>query len=259
MSSLRESFAARQTFAARIQQQPLGFSVILHLLPGILILIFYILVGPLVVNAGYPSIVALTLAILFILVPFELGLLLFVGNRRNKRTSLSGVVLYREPIPAWQYVIYVVPLVAWSYVVFNLLFPSIDQSIQSSLFSWLPGWFSYNLSSQSLAQYSKNALVITFILLVVLNGIVGPIVEELYFRGYLLPRISRYGIGAIFINVVLFSLYHFFTPWQFFTRIVALLPMVYIVQAKKNIYIGMITHVLVNLGGLILSASLFLR
>jgi membrane protease YdiL (CAAX protease family) len=259
MSTLRESFAARQTYTARIQQQPLGFSIVLHLLPGILVLIFYLIVGPLVVRAGYPSVVAIMLAILFIMLPFELGLLLFVGNRRNKRTSLEGVVLYREPIPIWQYFIYVIPLVAWSFLVVGVLFPPVDKFIMSNLFSWLPDWFIIRNTPESMAAYSKNALLVTYILLIIFNGIVGPIVEELYFRGYLLPRISRYGFGAVIINVVLFSLYHFFTPWGFFSRIVALTPMVWAVQARRNIYIGIFTHILVNLGGLILGASLFLR
>ena len=38
-------------------------------------------------------------------------------------------------------------------------------------------------------------------------------VEEMYFHGYLLPRISRLGAWAPLVNTVLFSLYHFFTPW----------------------------------------------
>jgi membrane protease YdiL (CAAX protease family) len=39
------------------------------------------------------------------------------------------------------------------------------------------------------------------------------VVEEMYFRGYLLPRISRLGAWAPLVNTVLFSLYHLFTPW----------------------------------------------
>jgi hypothetical protein len=35
-----------------------------------------------------------------------------------------------------------------------------------------------------------------------------------YFRGHLLPRIDRFGRGAPVLNAVLFSLYHFWTPWQ---------------------------------------------
>lgn len=56
---------------------------------------------------------------------------------------------------------------------------------------------------------------------------------------------------APLINVLLFSLYHLWTPWQNLERIVALLPLVYVSWWKKNIYLSMIAHVLLNtLGGL---------
>jgi membrane protease YdiL (CAAX protease family) len=58
----------------------------------------------------------------------------------------------------------------------------------------------------------------------VVNAVAGPVVEEVYFRGYLLPRISRFGAWAPLINTVLFSVYHFFTPWQNVGRILGLLP-----------------------------------
>jgi hypothetical protein len=45
---------------------------------------------------------------------------------------------------------------------------------------------------------------------------------------------------------VLFSLYHFFTPWQLVGRILVLLPMVYAVWWRRNIYIGMVVHCLGN-------------
>jgi hypothetical protein len=48
----------------------------------------------------------------------------------------------------------------------------------------------------------------------VFNGLVGPITEELYFRGFLLPRIDRYGIWAPVLNTFLFSIYHVWTPWR---------------------------------------------
>ena len=53
----------------------------LHLLPGALITAFYFIAAPLVMRAGYPSIMALLLAILLILIPFELGYLLYEGKR----------------------------------------------------------------------------------------------------------------------------------------------------------------------------------
>ena len=73
-----------------------------------------------------------------------------------------------------------------------------------------------------------------------------PIVEELYFRGYLLPRMARWGNWAPLINVVLFSLYHFWLPWETLNRIITLLPIVFVVQWKRNIYLSILVHCLLN-------------
>ena len=80
----------------------------------------------------------------------------------------------------------------------------------------------------------------------VVNAVTGPVVEEVYFRGYLLPRISRFGVWAPLLNTVLFSVYHFFTPWQNAGRILGLLPIAYAAWWKRNIYVSMGAHVLGN-------------
>ena len=84
------------------------------------------------------------------------------------------------------------------------------------------------------------------------NAVAGPILEEVYFRGYLLPRISRFGAWAPLINTVLFSIYHFFTPWQNIGRIIGLLPMIYATWWKRSIYVSMGAHVLGNVSVMLL-------
>jgi membrane protease YdiL (CAAX protease family) len=91
-----------------------------------------------------------------------------------------------------------------------------------------------------------NYLKITVILVILFNGFLGPIVEEIYFRGYLLPRTSVFGKLAPLVNGIIFSVYHFFTPWQNITRIIGLTPMVYSVWINKDIRIGIIVHCLGN-------------
>ena len=95
---------------------------------------------------------------------------------------------------------------------------------------------------ENLDQYSPASLLLVGILQLVVGMIPGPLVEELYYRGYLLPRISRLGKWAPLINTVLFSLYHFTSLWQNPSRIIAFLPMVYAVWWKKNVYLGIIVH-----------------
>jgi uncharacterized protein len=219
-------------------------SAVLHLLPGALITLFYVLLAPIVRELGFPALMAIFLAILFVLIPFELGYLLYESRRLNGDLSLRGVVLYREPVSPAQLAGLVVALFVWSGIVAVLLYPPLDEFFLGNFFSWLPDWF---FLTESFAAYSTGALLVTWALGLVLNGLAGPVVEELYFRGYLLPRLSRLGALAPLANTVLFSLYHFLTPWQNVGRILGLLPMVYAVWWKRDIRIGIVVHCLGNL------------
>jgi len=214
------------------------------LLPGVFITAFYFLAAPLVVRAGYPSLLALLLAILLILIPFELGYLLFEGKRTTGRFSLHTVVLYRDPLPLWNYLLFVPVLLVWMLAVFALLAP-VDRYIAHTFFSWLPDWSLPATSLATVSEYPQGVLVVLFLAELVLS-IAGPLVEELYFRGYLLPRLPASRTWAPLLNALLFSLYHFFSPWQNLSRIIAILPFVYVVSWKRNIYIGMITHAAFN-------------
>jgi hypothetical protein len=69
----------------------------------------------LVGRLGFPTIFAASLSILLVLVPLELGYLLYQGRRRNGRLSLAGIVRYREPMPIWQYALFVPLVIFWYY------------------------------------------------------------------------------------------------------------------------------------------------
>lgn len=75
----------------------------------------------------------------------------------------------------------------------------------------------------------------------------------------LLPRISRLGSWAPFLNSVLFSVYHFFTPWQNPLRIMALTPVFYAVWQRKNIFLGIIVYCPMNLAGSLMLLMTILR
>jgi uncharacterized protein len=222
-------------------------TLVLHLLPGALITVFYVGVAPFVRSLGFPSIMAIYLAVAFVLVPFELGYLWYRARRTG--APFGSIVLYRQPVPRGQFVALVAGLFAWSGLAFVFLFPPLDGFFIDRVFFWLPEWFFFD---ENFGQYTTAALLITWVTGLLLNGVVGPVVEELYFRGYLLPRISRFGAWAPFLNTVLFSLYHFFTPWQNIGRIIWLLPLVYATWWKRNIYLTMAVHVLGNIAGLLL-------
>jgi membrane protease YdiL (CAAX protease family) len=229
------------------QQHSLRKSIFLHLFPGVLIVLFYSLIVQAVRSQGYPSTFAIFLSILIVLIPFEIGWLLYEGKKKNGKLSFTNIVVYREKVPVIQFIALAIVVLVWSSLSLGIS-AATDSYFISNLFSWVPKWFFIN---EDLAKYSKDALRVTILLGFILNGFLGPITEELYFRGYLLPRISRYGKWAPVLNTLLFSLYHFFTPWQNLGRIIGTLPFSIVAQWKKNIYISMVAHILGNTLGML--------
>ena len=216
-------------------------SIILRLLPGALLLVFFVLAGAIMKNLGLPIRFAAMLGVLLVLIPFELGVLFYEGKKRNGRLSLKGIVVYRERIPLWQYFLWVPLLVVWSSIGALLLSPFGDFLVKT-VFSWLPTWFIYSDNSGT----SRIILVVMVTVFGIAN-VSAAIVEELYFRGYLMPRLSRIKGWAPLVNTVLFALQHFLTPWQQPFIILGVLPQAYLVYKKRNIYLGILAHSILNL------------
>ena len=96
-----------------------------------------------------------------------------------------------------------------------------------------------------LSQYSPSFLRVIGVLFT-LSITLGGLVEELYFRGYLLPRMEALGGWAPFLIVLLFSLYHFWSPWENAVRLLALTPWVYATWRARNLYLALLIHGVIN-------------
>jgi membrane protease YdiL (CAAX protease family) len=221
----------------QIEKHSTTQSVILHLLPGILVGCFYFSARQPVANLGYPSVVALILAFAFILIPIELGYLLYQGKKKTGRFTLQGIISYRNSIPWWQYLVWVLFIFIAVGAIFTLLKP-VDAFLQGRLFFWMPEP-NYGIDG----NYSRKILIVTYSMVLIFIAVLSPLVEELYFRGYLLPRVK--GKFASLFHSFLFAAQHVFTPWMIITRTLGLLPLLFGVK-KKNIYIGIIVHILCN-------------
>lgn len=196
-------------------QHSLLKSFLLHILPGALVTISFVLLKSISDSMGYPSLLAFLLAILLIDIPVLLGIMFFEGRKQNGKLSLEGVVLYREKIPWGKFALIFIGAFVGVYLLIMLVTP-VNAFLTERLFSGLPKWIFLEEQSQYLA-YAKNVLVITFTFQLVLTGIVLPWIEELYFRGFLLPRISRYKGWAPVIGGFFFGLYHMWQPFGFLT------------------------------------------
>lgn len=130
------------------------------------------------------------------------------------------------------------------YVLLTLITPLIA-FLTERLFSGLPEWIFLDEQSQYLA-FAQDILIITFVFQLVVTGIILPWVEELYFRGYLLPRISRYQWFAPIISGLFFGLYHSWQPFGFFTVFLLGAALSFIVMGKRDIRLSSSLHISAN-------------
>jgi membrane protease YdiL (CAAX protease family) len=94
------------------------------------------------------------------------------------------------------------------------------------------------------------------VLQLLVDGLAAPIVEELYFRGFLLPRVAYLGSWAPLVNVALFTVQHWWQPYNWLQIFLIMLPLVYLVWWQRSIWIAVAMHCAGNsIGALIALAN----
>jgi len=224
-------------------------SIIYHLYPGVIITLCFIILTPYIIHHVPPQ---LSLLISFIIaaIPLLVAHLLAVKKKENFESILQ-VNGYRNRLKNGKLIIYTFGLVGFAFLVWSVTQP-LDKIITANLFTWLPTWYTV----QDFNGYGKESIQVTLVLNLILNGFLAPLVEELYFRGYLLPRMVAWGKWAFVLNAVLFSLYHFWQPYIYLTLIISLLPMTWMVWKTKDLRLAILTHCLLNITGALLSFGL---
>lgn len=229
---------------SKTERLPAWKTVFLHLFPGLLALVVFTLIARPVESMGYPSIMPWLISVSLTIIPFELGYLYYEGRRRNGRPSLDGVILYRQPLKAGQVVLWTVLTFLLVLVLFILSGPIMNY-LETVVFAWLPDWFMMDIGVEG-GGFSKSALLILNIASIFVFMVGIPIVEEMYFRGYLLPRLAHLGLWAIPVNAFLFALYHFTTPWVLVSRFLIALPLAYSAYRKQNLLPAILVHFIAN-------------
>jgi uncharacterized protein len=146
-----------QDSGAIYEQHSVARTLVLHLLPGVLILVFFVAVAPILWSLGFPPVMAVYLASVFVIIPFEVGYLIY--QARKNSTSLGNMVLYRQPVPRGQFLALVGALFVWGFIIAAPLAP-VDFLVKENLFSWLPGRL--DVTSGHFAQFSTTFLLITW-------------------------------------------------------------------------------------------------
>lgn len=241
MKALASRRPARALIDSEVEPHSLGKCLFLHLAPGIANVAATLLGLATFWNPSLPP--ELFFGVFtnaFVLIPMQLGYLCYLAKKRhNLGWSLEGIVVFNQPVSWSRYFIWVPAILVPTAVIFTALEPithRLETLIGVSVFA------KYQMTGVS------EVTGIVLFANIVLTGILVPITEELYFRGYLLPRMpSQLGRLKPAAHSLLFSMYHFDTPWMIPVRTLGILPLIYTAVHTHSVGPGIVAHCLVNL------------
>jgi membrane protease YdiL (CAAX protease family) len=136
-------------------------------------------------------------------------------------------------------------LAGWFFVVLVAWMAGLDRWLANRAFGWFPDDIRQFATLEGSAPQGL-ALVLLFVIAFAFNGFAGPIVEEMYFRGHLMPRLERYGKAAPVISTTLFALDHVWTPWRWPAILVGFSPIAWQARKGRSIYVSMTAHLMIN-------------
>lgn len=220
--------------------------LVYHFYLGVVILMVYLMIGKMIIDMGYPGLTTLLLIELFVLTPIVMIHLTWKGKILNGTFSLKNVIGFDEKLSFGQYIKWSIIGVIGCTVIYVPLFP-VGLYLRENVFFWLPQWY----FDPTFGTNNIELIANTFLIAIFVDGLLAPIVEEVFFRGYLLPRMSYLKKWTPIVNGTLFGLYHFWQPHNYLAIIGVGIILSYIVWKKKNVYLGIIIHCTINIIGAI--------
>ena len=221
-------------------------------------LLLYIFIPTAVLSLSYlilghycsmPHILLFCILGTFTLVPIELGIILSAGKKENGSFSLKSAFVGQEKVPVWKIVLIAFLLFCLAGLLSITVAPlenTILAPVRQAVLNRLPVGFDWQ-NIGYVKTFPKSVLIVTCVYYGIFNVIIGPVTEELFFRGYLTSHFKKQNSLTPILIVILFSLYHFWLPFNNVFRILVFGPAAFIAYKKKNIYISMCFHCMCNL------------
>lgn len=226
----------------------------LQLLPGVAMLVAFVPIAAWFGRLGLPSFLALAVAILIADVPTSWYIILSRTRRETGgRFHFAAAFPWHAKIPSWQYILIGLPVIVFGVVMIGGVTPAISSAIRDVVAPDVPHWFLLEPDPRMFAALSRPVLIIMWLtMLFVFTGL-GGITQELFSRGFLLPRTAHWGWWAPAFNAVLFGVFHLNAPWSWPGFVILALPWAYLVWWRHSIKIGLFGHV-----GMLLLQSLMM-
>jgi membrane protease YdiL (CAAX protease family) len=223
-------------------------SILFHLLPGLILTLVFTVSAYIFRDLGIPAYFFLELSVLLFLLPYVVVFLRAKVKDEGVKNMLE-LFPYRQKLPWWEYLVWIIACMAIMILVFMTIGKVLDPLIKEYFFSRLPAYLDVTDIARNPTHYSQAWILTVWILGIFTTTLIGPFIEELYFRAYLFPRIKSRPILMILFGALLFSAYHLFSPWMLVTRFIALLPLYFIVWRRRNFWLGVYAHCLLNFFG----------
>ena len=213
-----------------------------HFYVGVIMTTFYVWISPLIIDAGFPGISVLLMAEVLILAPIVLGHLAL--SAKKSASTFSEIIPFQERLSSRSFLKWFFIGLAGCFIVYVPLYP-VGQLIKANWFAWLPEWY----FNPSYGTDNVQLIANTFLLGILIDGFVGPVAEEFFFRGYLLPRMSFLKGWAPVVNGALFGMYHFWQPHNVLGTMAVGIVLSFVAWKTKNVYVSMAVHCAINVLG----------
>ena len=209
---------------------------LLAFIPSLIAMIIYVFLGKM--QNTLPSILLFLLCAGVIVFPFQIYIIY-----KNKANLINN-----KKLKWWQLILLIGLLFGFTGLMITIITP-LEHSLLSNIIDKIneitPNYFSWDASN--LSNYSNTMIIITCVFYFLLNVIIYPIIEEFFFRGVLTNKLRKYGyLAPIFVTVV-FSLYHFWLPFDNMFRIVIFILPSILAYKYNDIRISIGFHCACNL------------
>lgn len=215
-------------------------------IPTIILSLGYLLLGHF---CSIPHILLFCILGTVILLPIELGIILYASKKEYGTYSLKSASAGQEKIAICKVLVIAFIFFGIAGLLSAFIAPIENQifaEMRCCILNKLPTGFDWT-NYEYLKSFSKPILILTCAYYGVFNVLLGPITEELFFRGYLTSHYEKQSWFTPILMAILFSLYHFWLPFNNVFRILAFAPVAYMAYRKKNFYISILFHCLCNL------------
>lgn len=227
----------------RVEPYRWPVALVLHLVPGMLVMAGYLALLPAARAADLPPGLALTAAMALIGVPLELGFLVYARRRQP-----AGLVTFRRRLPAGHLAAVTASCLAVAAGLYLWLAP-LAGTLERTIFGWLPqAWF---VTDGGLAV-GRDVLAATLLVSLLVDGLISPAVQEIYYRGHLMARLPVAASSAGWLiapaaSAALFAAQHLWQP-QLVVIIFAVQTMVgVVVWRTRCLAVAIVVHSACNI------------